>query len=345
MKISLIDNTDKNMIIGYFDYIEKGYAMGWAYSTNSSNEPITIEIICNDETVGSGIANNFREDLKSAGIGDGSHAFKIKLSYELYNNKEHLLFARETKFGRTLEGGLLSTGRLDNDKDYVLLSRPDAIGLLKKMLKKSQFKAAAKKQDGLIQAYKIAALLQETGELIESNKAWIIIEKVLGKNALTTYKKGEAALLKGDFSQAIDYFNNALILDPEFYWAHCGIANVSMLLGRYQEAEQSFKKASILVPLHDLSKHHAVTAPEMETLAKARKHTNDKNHKEALNLLQAELVNNPSSSTLEKRLVDLSTPLNNIFLPESETINRSIIRRKTLELILNKVDIFLKQEN
>ena len=60
-------------ITGYFDGIIDGHAHGWAYQPSHSSNRLTVQIVCNGEVVGYGIADQYREDLGPAGIGDGRH--------------------------------------------------------------------------------------------------------------------------------------------------------------------------------------------------------------------------------------------------------------------------------
>ena len=48
---------------------------GWAWDAASPKTPMELVILDNGEVVGRALANHYREDLKSAGMGDGYHGF------------------------------------------------------------------------------------------------------------------------------------------------------------------------------------------------------------------------------------------------------------------------------
>ena len=66
-------------IDGSIDCIQDGVVAGWVIDTNSPNNPVIVQILIDDEVIAQGCANQFRQDLKDAGIGDGNHGFHIPL--------------------------------------------------------------------------------------------------------------------------------------------------------------------------------------------------------------------------------------------------------------------------
>lgn len=65
-------------IIGYLDACDDGLVTGWAARLNEP-QPVTVGIAVNGTTVGTALAALFREDLRSAGIGDGRHGFQFEI--------------------------------------------------------------------------------------------------------------------------------------------------------------------------------------------------------------------------------------------------------------------------
>lgn len=65
-------------LYGNIEQWQAGMLLGWVASKQHCN-PIAIKVLANGKLVGRGIADIFREDLKAAGINNGSHAFRIPL--------------------------------------------------------------------------------------------------------------------------------------------------------------------------------------------------------------------------------------------------------------------------
>jgi hypothetical protein len=63
---------------GHFDGVVGGYAVGWCAAAEGA-EVIAVEVLADGVVVASGVASLFREDLLAAGIGQGTHAFRIHL--------------------------------------------------------------------------------------------------------------------------------------------------------------------------------------------------------------------------------------------------------------------------
>jgi hypothetical protein len=63
---------------GHLDAVASGHAIGWC-AANEGTEPVTVELLADNILVARAKADLFREDLRTAGIGDGCHAFKLRL--------------------------------------------------------------------------------------------------------------------------------------------------------------------------------------------------------------------------------------------------------------------------
>ncbi len=61
--------------IGSLDQAEPYRISGWAYCRNRPTERIVVEILLNGTSLGRVTCDQFREDLKNEGFGDGRHAF------------------------------------------------------------------------------------------------------------------------------------------------------------------------------------------------------------------------------------------------------------------------------
>ena len=65
------------MIVGYFEHISERDVRGWAYDGDAKDLRLTVRIALDELVIGSGQADEFREDLLRLGYGDGRHGFSI----------------------------------------------------------------------------------------------------------------------------------------------------------------------------------------------------------------------------------------------------------------------------
>jgi hypothetical protein len=69
-------------IRGSLDVVTTTSAMGWAYSAGS-REKLTVQALLNQAVVGEAIADMHRDDLATAGLGDGNCAYHIDFYHEV----------------------------------------------------------------------------------------------------------------------------------------------------------------------------------------------------------------------------------------------------------------------
>jgi glycosyltransferase involved in cell wall biosynthesis len=65
--------------------------VGWVWDPSDSDAPVRLQIIIDDAVVEEILADQYREDLKNAGIGDGSHAFQWFFRRKLTGHETHTL--------------------------------------------------------------------------------------------------------------------------------------------------------------------------------------------------------------------------------------------------------------
>lgn len=70
-------------IFGAIDRIYDHRVTGWAWDRRLPNEPIEVEITVDGVAVAHGKADRLREDLANNGVGDGKHAFDIRVDQPL----------------------------------------------------------------------------------------------------------------------------------------------------------------------------------------------------------------------------------------------------------------------
>ncbi|MGM9507687.1 choice-of-anchor Q domain-containing protein [Larkinella sp. GY13] len=78
---------------------------GWAWDRNKPNTAILVEILVDSESKGTILANEFRQDLKDGGKGNGIHAFRWNIPDELKDGEVHTLSANVAGSGFTLKDG------------------------------------------------------------------------------------------------------------------------------------------------------------------------------------------------------------------------------------------------
>lgn len=246
--IATVSKLSKN-VIGFFDHIHDGYAYGWAFNQNSPGERVTVEIYCDGNLVGQSIANEFRKDLLDAGIGDGNYSFRIPISYELSNGKEHKLLARDANSVAELEGSPQMFGPHMLTREFDLINRSEGSAYLLKFINSKTNKLTASKIESYIKVFDLASMLQETGKIYDARHAWESFEKALGHNALFLSKIAETFMLEGQYENALKFYMKAASEDLKWFWPHLGMGGAYRLMKKYSESFSSFEVARSLEPV------------------------------------------------------------------------------------------------
>jgi hypothetical protein len=76
---------------GSFDKLEVVSLGGWAWDKTQPNAAIKVEIYDGTTLLSTIIAGEYREDLKSAGKGNGKHAFNYALPQALRDDLTHII--------------------------------------------------------------------------------------------------------------------------------------------------------------------------------------------------------------------------------------------------------------
>jgi dolichyl-phosphate-mannose-protein mannosyltransferase len=74
---------------GYHDITNCNGIMGWAWDKNQPDQPVKIDIYDGDKLLETVTADNFRQDLVNAGIGNGQHSFTYPVPPGLKDGKPH----------------------------------------------------------------------------------------------------------------------------------------------------------------------------------------------------------------------------------------------------------------
>ena len=91
-------------IEGSFDRLEQGRVTGWVFSPDAPGSRLEVELLCGGRVVGRGLADRFREDLLSTGVGDGAHGFDLPLDPRLCEGLSPQVSVREAFTQQTLPG-------------------------------------------------------------------------------------------------------------------------------------------------------------------------------------------------------------------------------------------------
>jgi hypothetical protein len=89
---------------GSFDKLEVVSLGGWAWDALQANTPIKVEVYDATTLLATIVAGEFREDLKSAGKGDGKHAFNYALPQTLRDGQSHIISVRYAGTSSDLPG-------------------------------------------------------------------------------------------------------------------------------------------------------------------------------------------------------------------------------------------------
>ena len=84
---------------GYLDQVNCNTFSGWVWNRDKPNTPVNVEFLDGTTTttaisVGSTLADIFRDDLKNAGKGNGAHGYNLVVPENLKNNQTHTIWGR-----------------------------------------------------------------------------------------------------------------------------------------------------------------------------------------------------------------------------------------------------------
>jgi hypothetical protein len=79
---------------GFLDKVECGTIRGWVWDRNQPNSPVTVEFYTGSTVWGSAVADIYRIDLKNAGKGNGSHAYRFEVPASLIGTGPHVIYGR-----------------------------------------------------------------------------------------------------------------------------------------------------------------------------------------------------------------------------------------------------------
>lgn len=330
-------------VIGHFDYVEDGRAYGWAFAPAHPQKRLAVDIISNGEVIAHGYAENFREDLRDAGIGDGGFMFNLQLSNELFDGQLYSLTAREAETGTALNGGTREFGPEIRELSYPQIPRSLGLELLAGELNQTRHSQYSNKLSNFAAAYRLASRLQETGHLIEARSAWVAINNTLGENSIGYCKLGECLLLEGSAAEALGAFRIAAGCDLRLHWVHLGIANSQYTLGRFKEAEEALEVAIALQPQNTGLQEHLHYIQSQGLPQRVETLIAQHNRNEAVDLLKSLLLRQPENSQAYALLGDLLSQPGETSLRGTAQLNQFRMAQRILDALLDDVESRLKE--
>ena len=91
---SMSDPEGRESLMGSFDGFDGLHAVGWARDEAAGELPVSVDVLANNRWVAGGRAELLRGDLLDAGVGEGTHGFKIALPVELCDGTEYQISVR-----------------------------------------------------------------------------------------------------------------------------------------------------------------------------------------------------------------------------------------------------------
>jgi len=107
---------------GNFDNASCSALTGWAWDSNRPTTPVNVDILADGVQVAQAVANQFRSDLQSAGVGDGRHGFNTPVPKSLLDGAVHQVSVRISGGSFILPGspkGILCSNPVDDQHFFV----------------------------------------------------------------------------------------------------------------------------------------------------------------------------------------------------------------------------------
>ena len=104
----IMDRPQGGPLMGKVEWVDRALISGWAWLPDHPNVPVVLEVKDGTSVVAIAVADQFRSDLRRAGIGNGHHAFHVELPRPLDPRKSHELTVRRAADGQALSGGPFS---------------------------------------------------------------------------------------------------------------------------------------------------------------------------------------------------------------------------------------------
>lgn len=294
---------DLSHFTGSFDAVDGAVAMGWAFDNRRPMERLVVEIVADGVVVGRGRADVYREDLLEHGIGDGIHAFHIRLAQDLADGGRHEVIARiADAHGAVLNGQHVyaaSPGGRAFDTLPVASAEPIAA---------ERARAHGDRADDYRRRIDDAGLQLATGAAEEAEALLRALDADYPGDPLVALRLGEAALHQGRFDAAAAAFGAASGDEATAAWSLLGLGNARRLQGDLEGAEPFFRQAQARSP--SLAPVAARLSALTRQLARKRAWVlvSEGDVGGALALLVPELAASPDDAELAAQVASLLVP-------------------------------------
>lgn len=90
-------------LLGSLDLIsDEGIVYGWAWDQEKPSERVEVEFLIDGVSAGTTVVGHYREDLLTAGIGDGYYGFSWPLPYDVLAQPRDVTLSARIKNNETL---------------------------------------------------------------------------------------------------------------------------------------------------------------------------------------------------------------------------------------------------
>jgi len=99
---------------GNIDICDRNVITGWARDGEKPDTPVPLQIRSGEQAIATVLANLYREDLREAGIGEGRHAFQVRIPGGLTPLERHIIRVQHQHDGREIPGSPFVIERSDS---------------------------------------------------------------------------------------------------------------------------------------------------------------------------------------------------------------------------------------
>jgi hypothetical protein len=89
---------------GFLELADAEFIAGWAWDKKQPNGPLLVDIYDGEKKLATAVADQFRADLRDAGIGDGRHGFVYRTPASLKDGKAHTIRVKTSGSNVELDG-------------------------------------------------------------------------------------------------------------------------------------------------------------------------------------------------------------------------------------------------
>lgn len=278
---------------GIFDGVDGHVAHGWVCTLGDPERRLAVEIVEGGRVVGRGVADIYREDLRMAGVGDGKHGFRIRLSRVLLDGRVHRLHARVAK-GESMLQGEVSVECEDDDR-FAILPAQETVAAARASSGEAQGDGA------FLDALAEASFKLEIGEFEAALTSLHELARTCPESDLLHLKIAEALTGDGQSDAAMSAYRELSQSETQVApWAWMGLGDAYRALGQWQEADRCYQQGLQRAPDMPLLRRRADEIAERNGLIRARRELGNGNTAEALALLGPLLWKRPDHPRIQE---------------------------------------------